>query len=914
MRVTRLELQAFGPFKNKEIIDFDKFGEEGLFLISGQTGSGKTSIFDAISYALFDSSSTGDRNEGMLRYSGADLDTNTYVKLSFVYRGKAYTIERYPEYLRNKLRGQGTTLSKKSVELKLPDGQYINGVNEVNAYIKDLLGINKDQFNQIMMLAQGKFMKFIKASNDDKAKLFREIFATEKFNRLEQNIREKFSKINSDLSVLMTSKENTIENFIVDSEQYDKFIEVKLSSSQDLIDFMHKYRDTQETEIVKLAEKIDEESNIISKDQALLDKVYTYIETKDKLLKAIEDLEKIKLDFEDSRKEYEELYKKEKLVIDLNRTLDRLSDEKDKLKTIEDLKKNISSLEDEIDSHERNLLENEADIKAFNSQFDQIEKFIKKNSAKKEEKIVLENKKDKLEEKVLNLEEIKNLLKDLEDAIKDHQAYENKYRLKKDELEKKQAEYNHLEDLYFEYQAGILASKIEEGKACPVCGSTHHPNKASLSDSVPDKEDLDQVKDQVNTLSQEYEKIKLALINKNNEKENFEKQIEDKLNKENINRDNLDQALENMKTELELVKNQISDTEDILSDLELKEKDKIKLKDKVSEKENDLKAINEKLISLREKLNSNKVRQEEEIIKISYEDPIKLAEELENVSLQLENLDQDMKNIKTKYQTANNKYISKEQEIDSLKASLNEKYNLEPVSIELALQEKAEKLKDLREDLTKLKANLITNNKNLDLLEKIEKDLGKKEKDYQNYAEVYKLLTGQVSGVGKVKFETFIQLKYFDQVLQTANKRLYEMTQGKFSLKRKVNPTNKNSQMGLDIEVIDHHNQTIRDVNTLSGGEAFQASLSLALGLSDIVQMNAGGIQLDSMFIDEGFGTLDTETLASVMKNLSKISNSNKLVGIISHVDILKEQIDKQILVEKNKSGYSTVVKQIYWL
>ena len=228
------------------------------------------------------------------------------------------------------------------------------------------------------------------------------------------------------------------------------------------------------------------------------------------------------------------------------------------------------------------------------------------------------------------------------------------------------------------------------------------------------------------------------------------------------------------------------------------------------------------------------------------------------------------------------------------------------------MQEKAEKLKDLREDLTKLKANLITNNKNLDLLEKIEKDLGKKEKDYQNYAEVYKLLTGQVSGVGKVKFETFIQLKYFDQVLQTANKRLYEMTQGKFSLKRKINPTNKNSQMGLDIEVIDHHNQTIRDVNTLSGGEAFQASLSLALGLSDIVQMNAGGIQLDSMFIDEGFGTLDTETLASVMKNLSKISNSNKLVGIISHVDILKEQIDKQILVEKNKSGYSTVVKQIY--
>ena len=914
MRVTRLELQAFGPFKNKEIIDFDKFGEEGLFLISGQTGSGKTSIFDAISYALFDSSSTGDRNEGMLRYSGADLDTDTYVKLSFIYRGKAYTVERYPEYLRNKLRGQGTTLSKKSVELKLPDGQYINGVNEVNAYIKDLLGINKDQFNQIMMLAQGKFMKFIKASNDDKAKLFREIFATEKFNRLEQNIREKYSKINSDLSVLMTSKENTIDNFIVASEYYDDFIETKLSSGQELIDFMHKYRDSQETEISKLTEKIDEESKIINKDQALLDKVYTYIETKDKLVKSQRDLEKIALDFENVKKEYEGLDKKEKIVIDLNRTLDRLSDEKDKLKIIKDLKKNISLLEDEIASHEKNLLEINSDIKDLTSQFDKIEEFIKNNAAKKEEKIVLENKKDKLEEKVSNLKEIKNMLADLEAATKDHQVYEEKYRIKKEELDKKQGEYKHLEDLYFEYQAGILASKMKDGQACPVCGSTHHPNKASLSDSVPEKEDLDLAKSQVNSLSQEFEKIKITLINKNNEKDNLDKQIEDKLAKEKINREDLDKELEDRKTKLDQVKNQISDTENILTDLETKEEEKIGLKNKVSKKEKELNAINEKLISSKEKLNNYKVRKEEEVKKLSYEDPIQLDEKLENVALQLKNLDQDMKEIKTKYQTANNKYISKGQEIDSLKDSLDEKYNIDPESIELVLKEKTDILKDLREDLTKFKANLITNNKNLDLLEKIEKDLGQKEKDYQNYTEIYKLLSGQVSGVGKVKFETFIQLKYFDQVLQTANKRLYEMTQGKFSLKRKVNPTNKNSQMGLDIEVIDHHNQTTRDVNTLSGGEAFQASLSLALGLSDIVQMNAGGIQLDSMFIDEGFGSLDTETLASVMKNLSKISNSNKLVGIISHVDILKEQIDKKILVEKNKSGYSRVVKQIYWL
>lgn len=912
MRVTRLELQAFGPFKNKEIIDFDKFGKEGLFLISGQTGSGKTSIFDAISYALFGSSSTGERDEQMLRYSAADLDTKTYVELSFIYKNQNYIIRRNPEYLRNKKNGEGTTPENKFAELKLPNGKFISGTTPVNTYIKSLLGINEYQFNQIMMLAQGKFMKFLKADNKEKTTLFREIFATKKYNQLEESIANKFSKIKSDLSLLMASKENITENFIVEADDYDSFLEKKLLSTSALVAFMKNANKAQKEKMAKLKENIAKENESVDKEKSTLDKVYGYIGTKEKLSLAKEDFKSIELEFKNIKQEYESIGEKENLLIDLTRILDKLNEEKGKIANLEDIKKEISKADLAIKSQEEDLKEAELEVNELKESLEQIDKFIKDNASKKEEKIVLENIYEKLIEKKADFLDIQAKIEDLEAIKSTHKDYEDKYRKKKFDLNEIQNEYKHLEDLYFEYQAGILASKIQEGQPCPVCGSIHHPHKASLSKSVPDKKDLDKLKKQVDKNEHAYKKIKLDLLNKKNEKDNLEKLIKEKLKKEQVSEKELSKVIEENNSKLKKTKKDISEIENLLSDLESKEEEKLKLKDKLDKKDAYIKNIKEKLILTREKLSNYRLRLEEELKNLSHENLENLDEEVEKTSLELETLKEDIKSIKTTYQDLNNKYISKGQEINSLKDSLNEAYNLNPENIELNLKEREASLEKLRTNFKQVEVNLSINEHNLKSLEKLEKDIGKKEKDYQNYLEFHNLLSGQISGIEKIKFETFIQMKYFEQILFSANKRLDEMTQGKFSLRRKLEASNKNSQTGLDIEVIDHHNQTIRDVNTLSGGEAFQASLSLALGLSDIVQMNAGGIQLDSMFIDEGFGTLDTETLSSVMKNLSKISNSNKLIGIISHVNMLKDQIDKQILVEKNNSGYSTVVKQIF--
>ena len=164
---------------------------------------------------------------------------------------------------------------------------------------------------------------------------------------------------------------------------------------------------------------------------------------------------------------------------------------------------------------------------------------------------------------------------------------------------------------------------------------------------------------------------------------------------------------------------------------------------------------------------------------------------------------------------------------------------------------------------------------------------------------------GNIAGKEKIMLETYIQMTYFDRIIARANTRFLVMTSGQYELRRTREAANNRAQSGLELDVIDHYNGSTRSVRTLSGGESFKASLSLALGLSDEIQAASGGIKLDTMFVDEGFGSLDEESLAQAIKALMSISESERLVGIISHVGELKQKIDKQIVVTKTQSGGS---------
>ena len=166
-------------------------------------------------------------------------------------------------------------------------------------------------------------------------------------------------------------------------------------------------------------------------------------------------------------------------------------------------------------------------------------------------------------------------------------------------------------------------------------------------------------------------------------------------------------------------------------------------------------------------------------------------------------------------------------------------------------------------------------------------------------------VNGDITGKEKITLETYAQALYFDRILAKANVRFMKMSSGQYELKRSVQSRNIKSQSGLELDVVEHYNGTVRSVRTLSGGESFMASLSLALGLSDEIQSRTGGIRLDAMFVDEGFGSLDEESLNQAIRSLSGLTRGNRLVGIISHVPELKERIGRQIRVTKGRTGSS---------
>ena len=233
--------------------------------------------------------------------------------------------------------------------------------------------------------------------------------------------------------------------------------------------------------------------------------------------------------------------------------------------------------------------------------------------------------------------------------------------------------------------------------------------------------------------------------------------------------------------------------------------------------------------------------------------------------------------------------------------------HLDVEGLETENRELAEQLQQLSDRITELSGRLSENRRTLDHLGRQEKEL--KDAEHQNilWNGLSQTANGGWGGKGKVMLETYVQMSYFDRILIRANRRLLVMSSGQYELARQKESDNKQTQTGLDLEVIDHYNGSVRSVKTLSGGESFQASLSLALGLSDEIQAYAGGIRLESMFVDEGFGSLDEESLNQAIRALNDLSEGNRLVGIISHVSELKERIDKQIVVTKEKSGGSRV-------
>ncbi len=917
MRPIKLTVSAFGPYAGRTSLDMAKLGDSGIYLITGDTGAGKTTIFDAITFALFGRASGEARDAAMLRSKYAEPETPTEVELVFIYAGKEYTVKRNPEYDRPKTRGEGFTTEKANAELRYPDGRVVTKLNDVNRALVEIIGVDRDQFTRIAMIAQGDFLKLLLANTEERKKIFQKIFRTHPYSLLQDRLKNETGELNKQYDAVSAGIKQYIGGILCDEEDplYESVKGAKegvgaTSETVLLLDELIRSDTVKEKEYLSETKKITGELELIAGTLAKAetwDRARVSLEAQTNLLKAetgeLPILEKALSEKENNKAEiealasdiahleaalpeYSELDSKEKEGASLRRSTEACQ------KNIEILKKKHENLTESVKelSEERKSLET-AD----------------KEKAETEAKLAYE------EERLEAIENAERELRALEDLKSELISDQEKCTRAMLVSEKASETYKEAFKTYIDDQAGIIAEALVDGDPCPVCGSLSHPKKAVKAESAPTKAEVDRYKEEDDAAR---EKVSAAAEKAARTKGQLEE-------RQAAVKKILSKLLPNACTE---------EVGEAISESREKSADAIrKIKKEIGDAENKLirRAAIDVLLPKRQseaeetdlsiRAAESKLSQDTAAIKLVDERVSALTAKLkykdkESAVLAINELITKKKTFETEYEKAAKALADKKNGIAAIKGAILEAEKLLSGAKEIdpkAVRAEQEKLKEREGEILRVQKTVHARRSSNEIaLAEIKARLTEIDAIEKKLTWVRTLsatANGTLSGKEKIMLETYIQMTYFDRILTRANTRLMIMSGGQYELKRRREAENNRSQSGLELDVIDHYNGSERSVKTLSGGESFMASLSLALGLSDEIQSAAGGIKLDTMFVDEGFGSLDGETLDQAIRALHTLAEGKRLVGIISHVSELKERIDKQIIVTKSKSGGSTV-------
>lgn len=1026
MKPKHLIISAFGPFAEKIEIPFSKFGDGGLFLVSGDTGSGKTTIFDAICFALFGEMSGTNRGIDTIRSDFANPNTKTYVELTFLHRDKEYRIIRNPAYPRPKKNGEGTTMEVAEASLFCQNETLSTGFLQVKKAIEDLLCVDLKQFKQIAMIAQGEFLKLLYAESSERGAIFRKVFHTDvfaefqkklkddekqnrtKYEDCEKRILQYLQQLCPDLDFTNKTIIHQAEDIflsedkaLIEAQNHVKQLKFEkqayLKKEQELTAEItrgeinnRRISDLEQAKIELVSLSVEKQENIdlqqtLFKQRMAQDYV---LPLEHIMIREKQTYERLKKQSADLSNQLSILYpilkEKDAERIKQESEQEKLDEEKIRLKKMEyDL---TSYARKELLLKEKNVLlkekeQLELELKEIVLHIERSEKDIQAKKNSLEGKSVLEKEEITLKQEIQRKKEKQNRMKQIlsqkNSLKKEYDALKNlRENYKKADLDWKNARRicETIESDFLAEQAGVIAKKLEDGKACPVCGSLEHPQKAELSENAPTEATWKKAKENEelsHRILQEIsangkgisarcdllkETIVKAYLDEATTEESFqadfkmldkkcialEKQLLDNANKitellaleKTIEKVSLN--LENFKIQLELSKENIQNCTEKTSILQ----GELTALEENLEKDTTAEQAERAVITLRRHI--EKVDLEfKSLIKLyqAKKDEIQILEtRLEEGKTSEIQSEKNLKNATEEWEAMiqEKAFDSKEAYWSFLPKCREELENAEEKN--RAFFTKLGKLEDIvtRSDvemgsekvdliyLAKQKNETTTLVSNLDkaieeqsgaiaikevVLEKgmVELSFRKKiEQQYLSIMELSKTANGEISGKDKITFESFVQAFYFERILHAANSRFAKMTQGRFQLVRAENASNKRSQSGLEMEVMDYFTGKSRSVKSLSGGEAFKASLSFALGLSDAIQSRIGGVQIDAMFIDEGFGSLDENSRDQAIEVLQQLSHGNRLVGIISHITELKESIDKKILVSHSLLG-STV-------
>ena len=916
MRPLKLTISGFGPFADEVQIDFEKFGKSGLYLICGDTGAGKTTIFDAITYALYGRASGSYRDASCFRSKYALPETKTYAELEFEYNSKKYIIRRNPEYERKKLRGEGTTKEKADAVLTLPDGRVIASKSETDSAVLDIMGMDSSQFVQIAMIAQGDFARLLNASTRDRQKIFRKIFNTDPYVKVQDSLNNRKKELDTELEGYRTRAKENMEKVLCPKESllYEELQQEKEKEfSLESLDLISRIISEDEGKSAQQKNRLKELDLEIDNLAKVITEASRTEELERELKENKEKLKEKSLEFEGAEAAFREADKKRKSLDDINEKLasanaqiEYFKDLEEKYREAQKLRKDISDLEKERKEKEKDLAAAQGALASLKEEQESLKNVY-------EEKVSLTHEIEKIRERASKTEQYEKDSKALSDLKQERKEKTDLYLQASAKAQEERQKYEKMNRAFLDEQAGILAEGLEEGKPCPVCGSLSHPARALLTGKAPSEAELKAQKEKADLAAEkEIQTSACAGTLKGKVAEKEEALLKEA--GELFSVSSLAEAERVLLKEKERLDSEYKNKAGLLKDIKKKCERKDVLDKDIPQKEKDLEALKEEINSCLNMAAGKRSGLESEKKNIdALKEKVRFSGKKEAV-FQAESLKAQKKKIEDDYTSARKDYEDLNEEKGSLKSLIeNTQKKLEnsvkaDLKAERDKKEKLEKEREaLREASEKTSADISLNKSIYKSLSLDREKLSEAEKESILIKPLADTACGSVSGKPKIQLETFVQMNYFDRIIQRANTRFMVMSDGRFELKRRPDPADLKSQGGLELDVVDHYNGSERSVRTLSGGETFEASLSLALGLSDEVSSQAGGIRLESMFIDEGFGSLDPGSMRLAMRALKSLSEGNKTVGIISHVEELRDKIDRQILVLKGMDGRSSV-------
>ena len=927
MKPLKLTMSAFGSYAGKNVIDFTG-QQQGIFLITGDTGAGKTTIFDAITYALYNQTSGGERNGNMMRSQYARPETETYVELEFLYRGQTYRVRRNPDYKITKTLKNGKIREQKvphSVELTLPDGTvFPEKKNATDAKIIEILGLTADQFSQIVMIAQGDFLKLLYTKSDERKMIFSKLFRTDIYWKIQENLRRKS----------MEMDERIQENDRAFEQEKSRIIPLPESEELPLDELVERLRE-------RLKDALKEQ-NLRRANVEELNKKITKYEEINKLFRSLEkirqtgkELEARQAESKERRQQIENARKADKVLVAEQQNLRQQQEVEQSAQAIAKMTETLANDQEMFESLKTQLQEVEAKQKreaadiqkkmlALEQSFPSYEALQNARSEEQQAKKVWEDlgktSEESFHKKEAGIAALKEQQKQQEQVVEQTKKNWEQTSLGASESAK---HYEHMYEAFLKEQAGILAENLSAGCPCPVCGSTVHPDPAKLSDHAVTELEVEQAKKTRAAAEEKRDLAYLAFEAEKTKKQKLaqavEKEEADFVLAQTIAKQQRKEAEQNY-VSLQKIAEQIREKLVYPSFAEAK-KQYAAMQKALAAAEQEIERKRQKVSELAEAMNTLKGQKlaEEENQKTAKKLAAKTEKEYAKLLEKSGFVSEETYHLAILPERSRSKLEREEKEYESqcLRQQSEQKLLEKQVSgktytdtTELNEQLKAEKQALKEAEKTYMELHTAYENDRSVLQNcAVYLEKGKKlESEDQVIKSLSKTANGRLSGSAKIDFETYIQRQYFKQIIHEANKRLLTMSNHQFILKLKEEAnTGRKTNEGLDLSVYSLVTDSERDVKTLSGGESFLAALAMALGLSDIVERSAGAIHPDMMFIDEGFGSLDAQSRQQAIEVLGELAGDSRMVGIISHVTELKEQIDRKLVVSRTDKGSRAV-------